>query len=267
MHHQIDSLAYSNRLRYLPSEQKLVFAITLFCLGWAAPPVLQLLIALWIAIWIVGYAQIPASVYLKLQVIPLGFWLTSLPALILGVVRVANLESIQTDVIGGISLGNLFLYYSYQGVQQGSLLLTRSLVLTSCMYFILLTTPFAEVIRILRKMGCPTAIAELLTLMYRFIFLLTETANQLLIAQQVRVGYGNWKTGLRSVGIVAGQLLHQTLENYRQISLGLTSRGYGGELKVWSVRRDKPNPRYAAEAVAGCFLLFVSIGLSYVARI
>lgn len=267
MHHQIDSLAYSNRLRYLPSEQKLLFAATLFCLSWAAPPILQLLITAWIAIWIVGYAQIPASVYLKLQAIPLAFWFASLPALVLGAVWVAHIESVRADIIWGISLGNVFLYCSRQGILQGSFLLTRSLVLTSCMYFILLTIPFADAIRILRKIGCPSLIAELLTLMYRFIFVSAETANQLLIAQQVRVGYGNWKTGLRSIGIVAGQLLQQTLENYRQIALGLASRGYAGELKVWSVRRDKPNPRYLAEAIAGCLLLFVSIGWFYVARI
>lgn len=267
MHHQIDSLAYSNRLRYLPPEHKLLFAATLFCFGFAAPPVLQILITIWMAIWIVGYAQIPASIYLKLQAIPLGFWLVSFPALIFGAVGTTNIEPVQADIVRGISFGNLLIYCSRQGIQQAGFLLTRSVALTSCMYFILLTTPFAEMIRILRKIGCPGAIAELLTLMYRFIFLLTETANQLLIAQQVRVGYGNWKTGLRSAGIVAGQLLHQTLENYRQIALGLTSRGYGGELQVWSIRRDKPNPRYTAEAVFGCWLLFVSIGWSYVARI
>ncbi|XDE64306.1 hypothetical protein AB3M80_10865 [Arthrospira platensis BEA 1257B] len=38
MYHQIDAIAYTNRLRYLPSEHKLAFAAILFCLSLAAPP-------------------------------------------------------------------------------------------------------------------------------------------------------------------------------------------------------------------------------------
>ncbi|MEB3279377.1 MAG: cobalt ECF transporter T component CbiQ [Lyngbya sp.] len=267
MHHQIDSLAHTNRLRYLPPEHKLLFGITLFGLSWAASGTVQLLITIWIVIWIVIYARIPASVYLKLQAIPFGFWLTSVPALALGGVWLSDVQSVQSDVFWGVTFGNLFIYISQQGLQQIAILFTRSLVLTSCMYFILLTVPFVEIVRILNKIGCPSLITELLTLMYRFIFLLTETASELLTAQQARIGYCNWKTGIRSVGIVVSQLLQRTLENYRQISLGLTSRGFTGELKVWYIRRYKPNFRYSAEAICGCFLLFVNIGWHYVTRI
>lgn len=259
MHHKIDTLAYTNRLRYLPPEHKLAFAAILFCLSLAAPPMLQILITIWVTIWIVIYAQIPFSVYLKLQAIPLGFLLTSIPALLLGLVSVDNLGLIKADIAWGFSLGNLFIYLSNQGIEQGFFLLTRSLVLTSCMYFILLTTPLVEIIRILKKIGCPSLITELLMLMYRFIFMLTETASQLLIAQQVRIGYCDWKTAIRSLGIVASQLLQQTLENYRQIHLGLTARGFTGELKVWSFPRHRPNPRYTIEGFCGCVLLFISI--------
>ncbi|MDY7022864.1 MAG: cobalt ECF transporter T component CbiQ, partial [Cyanobacteriota bacterium] len=99
MHHQIDSLAYTNQLRHLPPEHKLLFAATLFCLSWAASGILQLLIAVWIGIWVIGYAKIPASVYLKLLVIPVGFWLSSVPALILGGVWISEISSVQPDVI------------------------------------------------------------------------------------------------------------------------------------------------------------------------
>ncbi|EAW36110.1 cobalt ECF transporter T component CbiQ [Lyngbya sp. PCC 8106] len=267
MHHEIDSLAYTNRLRYLPPEHKILFGMTLFCLSWAAPSLIQLLITVWITIWIIIYAQIPASVYLKLLAIPLGFWLTSVPALVLAGVGLSDMQLVQSDIFWGVTLGNLFIYISQQGLQQITVLFTRSLVLTACMYFILLTVPFVEIVRILKNIGCPSLITELLTLMYRFIFLLTETASELLTAQQARIGYCNWKTGIRSIGIVVSQMLRRTLENYRQISLGLTSRGFTGELKVWYIRRYKPDFRYIIEAIFGCTLLFVNIGWHYVSRI
>ncbi|MDY7021925.1 MAG: CbiQ family ECF transporter T component, partial [Cyanobacteriota bacterium] len=139
--------------------------------------------------------------------------------------------------------------------------------LTSCLYFILLTVPFVEIVRILRSLGCPSLITELLTLMYRFIFMLTETASELLTAQQARIGYCGWEIGIRSMGIIVTQLFQRTLENYRQITLGLTSRGFTGELQVWYIRRYKPDFRYTAEALCGCILLLVNIGWHYVSSI
>ncbi len=46
-----------------------------------------------------------------------------------------------------------------------------------------------RVIRYLRRIGCPTLMVELLFLMYRFIFVLLATAQEIWIAQQARGGY------------------------------------------------------------------------------
>jgi cobalt/nickel transport system permease protein len=264
MHHQIDSLAYTNRLRYLPPEHKLSFAAALFGLGYLAPPPIQLTIAAWLAVWIVGYVGIPISAYGKLQAIPLTFWLTSMPALVIGGVWLRDLAALQSDVLQGMTIGNLYLYLSRQGLHQGITLLSRSLALTSCMYFVLLTVPFIEVLRVLQQLRCPTLIIELLSLMYRFIFVLTQTVFELLMAQQARVGYCGWRTSLRSFGILIGQLLKQTLDNYRQLALGLSSRGFNGELRVLHTRRHQPNLRYTLEAVGGWLLLAMVTGWQYI---
>ena len=260
MHHQIDSLAYTNRLRSLPPEHKLIFAIALFGLSYVASTGVQILIAVWLGIWIVGYARIPVKLYRKLLFIPLSFWLLSVPALVIGGTVSDNLSAVQGDVWQGIRLGSLYIYISRQGIDQVWQLLTRAIALTNCMYFILLTIPFADILRILQRCGCPSLITELLALMYRFIFVLTQTANELLTAQQSRIGYRTWRIGMRSLALVASQLLRRTLENYRQISLGLASRGFTGELRFWHSRRYRPNWRYAIEAVAGYLILLVCAG-------
>lgn len=264
MHHEIDSLAYTNRLRYLPPDHKLSFAAVLFLLGYVSPVPVQLTIAIWLAIWVIGYAGIPWRTYGKLQSIPLLFWLTSVPALVVGGVWLQDSLSVQPDVWRGIALGNIYLYLSRQGILQVGTLLSRSLTLTSCMYFILLTIPFVEVLRVLRQWGCPDLIADLLALMYRFIFVLTQTVTELLTAQQARGGYRNWRTSLGSLGILVGQLLALTLNNYRQIAMGLASRGFKGDLRVLYRRRHQPNLRYTLEAVGGCLVLAVVTGWHYV---
>ncbi|MFB8797361.1 MAG: hypothetical protein U7126_24755 [Microcoleus sp.] len=72
MNHQIDSLAYTNRLRGLPPTHKLSFAIALLILSLVSGAIVQLSIALWLAVWIVIYAGIPGKLYLRLLSLPLS---------------------------------------------------------------------------------------------------------------------------------------------------------------------------------------------------
>lgn len=210
--------------------------------------------------WIVIYAGIPYQTYFQLQGIPFSFWLLSLPALCLSGGLKVNWADFSADVWWGIPLGDVYLYLSKQGIEQGRDILTRAIALSSCTYFILLTIPFAEITRIFQRIGFPPLILELLTLMYRFIFLLTDTVFELLNAQQARNGYRNWQASMGSLALVVSQLLRRTLDNYRQITLGLTSRGFQGQLQFWHSSRYRPSLRYGIEAIAGCLFLLASLG-------
>ena len=257
MNHQIDSLAYTNRLRGLPPTHKLSFAIALLILSLVSGAIVQLSIALWLTAWIVIYAGIPGKLYLRLLSLPLMFLLTSLPALAVGGIQLNQIQAMQWDIWQnwGISIGNFYLYVSRTGIQEVSLLFTRTLASTSCMYFILLTVPFTETLQVLRQLRFPPLLTELLLLMYRFIFSLLAIADELWVAQNSRCGYRTWKLGMRSLSILIGQLLQRTLVNYRQVSLSLASRGFNGELRVWHSYPYKPSRRYTLEALFGCTIL------------
>ena len=127
MNHQIDSLAYTNRLRGLPPTHKLLFAIALLILSLISRPIVQLSVALWLTVWIVVYAGIPAKLYLRLLSLPLLFLLASLPALIVAGVGGDRLHQIQWDVWQnrGMSLGSLYIYASRTGIHQMSLLAAK----------------------------------------------------------------------------------------------------------------------------------------------
>lgn len=264
---QIDTLAYSSRLRQLPPEHKLLFAITLLLITYAAQVPVQLAIAGWISIWTVIYAGIPTSVYLRLLSITTAFWLTSLPALIISGTDLPHLSSVQADVWQGFTWGNYYLYLSQQGMQQAGELGARAIASTACIYFVILTIPFTEIISVLRRIGCPALLTELMMMMYRFIFVLLKTARELWIAQQSRGGYRTRKLWMKSLGLLIGQLLRRTLENYRQVSLTLNSRGFTGDFRVCHSRQYQPSRRYSFEALFGCTLLVMLTGWHYVVGI
>ncbi|HIK36938.1 MAG: cobalt ECF transporter T component CbiQ [Geminocystis sp.] len=262
MHHRIDALAYINRLRDYPPHQKLVFAFMLFSLGYIAPLHLQMVITLWLAVWIVVYAGIPWQLYAQLLTVPLFFGLTSSLALVFNMGHLPQAAATK-DVLLGVGAGHFFLYVTLQGLYQALQAIVRSVTITSTMYFVLLTVPFAQLVTVMRKWGCPPLITELLFLTYRFIFILAEITTEMLTAQRARLGYINCKRGLYSLSLVVSQLLHRTIEEYKEISLGLISRGYNGKLTVWSERGYHPQKRYLFEALAGYTLLLVTTVMHY----
>jgi cobalt/nickel transport system permease protein len=115
----------------------------------------QILVALWMGIWTVVYARIPAFLYFKLLSIPAGFWLSSLPALAINGVTSTDWAVAQTDAWQGINLGGYHIYLSRHGIEQARGLLARALASTCCLYFVMLTVPFIEILQILRRLGCP----------------------------------------------------------------------------------------------------------------
>jgi cobalt/nickel transport system permease protein len=257
---QIDTLAYTNRLRRLPPEHKLIFAFTTLTISLISHPLVQILIALWMGVWTVVYARIPAGVYFRLLLFTIVFCLTSLPALMVNGVVITDFPSVKLDSWYGIDIGHFYIYISYSGSIQALGILTRALASVSCLYFLMLTVPFTEILQTLRYFRFPVLLTDLLLLMYRFIFILLNTASELWTAQNSRGGYRTLAIGMKSLALLIGQLLQKTLQKYSQFSLGLATRGFVGEFRVWHPRRYRPQARYIIEAICGCIGL---IGLEF----
>ncbi|MBF2017789.1 MAG: cobalt ECF transporter T component CbiQ [Rivularia sp. T60_A2020_040] len=254
---KLDTLAYTNKLRGLPPEHKLIFALTTLLISLSTHPPIQILIALWMGIWTVVYAKIPAGIYFKILAVASFFWLTSLPALIINAISIANVFKVQNDAWQGFILNSYYIYISRSGFYQAVQIFTRALASVSCLYFLMLTVPFTEVLQTLRRFKFPTLLIELLLLMYRFIFILWNTATDLSIAQKSRLGYRNFRTSIKSLALLVGQLLKRTLQKYNQFSLGLEARGSSYEFRVYAPRRYRSSKRYIIEAIVGWVILIV----------
>jgi len=257
MNLQLDTLAYTNRLRGLPPEHKVIFAFTTLIISLCTHPLVQVLTALWMGIWTVIYAKIPVGIYLKLLTFASFFWLTSLPALMLNGVSISDLSKVQADAWYGLNFGYYYIYISHSGTIQAWSIFSRAFAAVSCLYFLMLTVPFAEILQTLRRVRFPVLLTDLLLLMYRFIFILLKTAAELWTAQNSRGGYSTWHNGMKSLAILIGQLLQRSLQQYSQFSLGLQARGMQGEFRVLHPRRYRPQMRYIIEAIFGCLLLIV----------
>jgi len=261
MHHHLDAYAYTNRLKWLPPQQKLIFALVLLGIALVSQPLTQSIIFVWMSGWIVGYARIPGRVYGSVLSVMLVFLVMSLPALLFEVVSVEQLLDVQGRSLYGILLFKTwYLFLSKASLGQVTAVVMRSLASTACLLFILFTIPFTELLRILRQCRIPAVLLDLLLLMYRFIFLFLDVLTQVQLAQQARGGYRTRQRWMVSAGLLAGQLVVRSLQRYQQFSLGLAARGFNGEFQVYASQTYCFSQRYALESLMGCIgLIWVDV--------
>ncbi len=256
MHIQFDTLAYTNRLRYLPPGQKLWFAVLVLLISLMSHYPVQIVIFGWMSVWSIFYAGIPRHIYGSMILGVLVFLVTSLPALVMEYATAISL-SMQTDVWWQMDLWGGHIYLSHSGLIRAMQAFSRSLASTSALFFIVLTTPAIDLATVCQKIGCPPILIELSLLVYRFIFLLADTAQKIVTAQVARGGYRTSKLRMNSLNLLVRQLIRRTAIRYQQLILGVKARGFQQEFRFWQPNNYQYSHRYGLEAIGGCLLLII----------
>ena len=87
---------------------------------------------------------------------------------------------------------------------------------------------FAEALAVARFVRLPNVFLELVLLSYRYLFSVKQCANEVMTAQQQRLGYCGFRTSLRSCSLLLSSVfvksLRFSLQNYQAMML----RGYNG---------------------------------------
>lgn len=252
---RIDTFAYSNRWRVVHPAEKGLFA--LLCLTAAllsrATQVPLVIAAVMAAMTMLG-AQIPWRDYLRLTIVPVTLLLWSCLALAVsfsgGELLLANFPALQLT----ISL-------SRPGISQAELAFARALGATLSLLFLALTTPMTEIMTLLRTLGTPKLLVELMTITYRQLFIFLEIASQIRAAQEARLGYASTRLAMKSLAGLAGNILLRSLSRARQNHQGLLARGYGSELLFLSPRKCWSPVNLAGAAATGATLIFLALAI------
>ncbi|MBL8258644.1 MAG: cobalt ECF transporter T component CbiQ [Candidatus Competibacteraceae bacterium] len=226
----IDRHAWTNRWRDWHPAEKLLPAFGLLLMALLLPPLTTApLIVVVAGSALVWGAGVPARALLVFVAPPAAFLLLGAPFLALSL-----------DLSAGPTLR-----FSPGGVALALSSTLRALAALSCLALVALTTPVADWASLLRRAGVPAGIIELLLLMYRLVFSFAERALTGQRAQAARLGYSRFGRGLRSFGLLAGNLFQRGLTKARALEIGLTARGYRGELPVLRAARPLCRSRLA----------------------
>ena len=171
-------------------------------------------------------AKIPLGYYMKLLCLPLAFLLLGVLGMIINVTR----SPVPTDCVAALHFGNVGFYITQTGLLTAAQLVCKSLAAVSCLYFIILTTPFRDIVHFMRLLKCPNILITLSTLIYQFIFLLMDIAEVKLKSQLCRGGYRSIKGFPRTFAMLWGSVFVQAWLKSHWAFKSMQSRGYDGQL-------------------------------------
>lgn len=248
----MDTFIYNNGLRHISPLWRSGFAGGLLLLSLLSHPIVQVAIFVWMILWTLWYGRIPWKPYLLLLGGSLVFYIISLPALLFEVEHTLQFEG---ESLLSFHLLQWTFYVTGEGVTLAYSLFFRSIASLSCLFFILFTLPFLEVLQVMKKLRLPQIMVELSLIMYRFIFLVVDTAYGVLIAQKARGGHASFSEKLRDLGILFGNLFTHIMERNKGITHGLLSRGLTEEILLPPMECKGIPRRYQIEIVLGCCLL------------
>jgi cobalt/nickel transport system permease protein len=222
----IDKLCYGSGLRYTNASEKFAFSlVTLgFCVVSRSIHLAGFVLLVMSAVT-VGKGKIPLSRYLRLMCIPLVFLLFSTVAILV------NLSKTPLDAFA-IPIGSFYLTGSKAGLHQGIQIILTALASVSCLYFLSLSTPMTDILEVLRQLHTPQLLLELMLLIYRYIFILLESASAISTAQAARLGHRNVRTALQSFSTMVSSVFVLSIKRANALYTAMESRCYDDRIPV-----------------------------------
>ncbi|AKP66220.1 cobalt ECF transporter T component CbiQ [Companilactobacillus ginsenosidimutans] len=222
----IDKYAYENRIATYNAWWKiLVFIIGL--VGAFQPIIwLKFLTMLVISTITIYVTEVSVHRYLK-------WFYPILPFLILSIIGiVVTVAAKQSVMFWSIPVGSSYLGISKVTLHQGLVLGVQALTAIVCTYFLALTTPFQQLMKVLLQLHLPKLFVEQTMLIYRFIFIFLDECMRIFHAQQLRLGYSGFKNSLESVSILLKMLFMQVMIKYEAMQNSLEMKLFNGDFDL-----------------------------------
>jgi cobalt/nickel transport system permease protein len=230
--HIIDRYAYANDIRRIDPAHKAGLALLVVCLCLLLQrPAVGLLATGWMWLLAAFWAGLPGRAFGRVLLAETGFLLLATLGIALSL---SSARPVGMD--WSWRFGPLWLSSSWPLLEQTLLLVARALGAAAAMNFLAMTTPLVDLVDLMRRWRLPPLLIDLMTLIYRFIFVLLESLGRMYIAQASRLGYAGLRRGMVSAGLLSSRLFIETYQRSRRLQLALDSRAFNGELRVLPAR-------------------------------
>lgn len=251
---KIDYYAYHSGMRQWNAGMKMLLSIGTLILMIAFNKIwISLFVVFTMGLLTLGVGKIPWKVYRYYMTVPISFMLLSGAAIAL---------DFAFHPVGEWNLSLYFFYicFTRQGIWLAVNVFLKAMGGMSALYMLAFSTPIHEVILVLQKFHLPPLVAELMNLIYRYIFILFDVAHQMQTAARARLGYRTFRQSMRSFAGIAGNLFFISMKKANAYYDAMIARGYHGKLEF--LMEEHPIKSWQ---IAGCLMYFVLLAVLAVA--
>ena len=216
---ELDELAYRSAcLKWSPTG-KFVFVLTLLISSLLAKSLLVPLVIAILGVLLLGY-----SIRFKFPRIIGIILLEALGMMILGAIIIAAVTPGET--VFTLDLLLFQIDFSNAGLFTASLVTLRALAGMSVMLFFATSTPIPYFADMLIRMKVPKEFTELMTLVYRYSFMLFDEVERMYIAAQCRLGFRGKINSLRTYASMLTGVFIRSIETAERQNIGMQCRNY-----------------------------------------
>lgn len=229
----IDRFAYTNKFSNSNPYLKVIISLLLILLSIVITNIFFLCIMIVgvIISTIIG-AGIPKKSYAKMIMPPVVYLLISIFTVIVTFGFSDNAYTESFIYFKQLHILNFHIGIAEGSVKNGLILGVRALSGISSMYFLILTTPCSQQIKVMKKVNLPAVFIELYVLTYRFIAIFFEEVILIHTAQKIRFGYKGYKNSMNSLAVLIKILFVRMMIRFKEIESILELKHFDGNFYV-----------------------------------
>lgn len=205
-----------------PKTKFVAFVLMVFIIvSTPATAKMSFLLYLTVALTLIVISHIPIKFFIKRLLI-------ITPFILMAVVAV---PFIQDDLVGtSFSLGIGDIEVSNKGLLIVFNVLAKSTLSITFLSLLVSTTPMMDLIKGLRELKFPPFLADSLSFMYQYVFVIVDEIHRISRARDARSYGGRWIWHAHIIGYMIGTLFVRSYERGERVYLAMKARGYDSEL-------------------------------------
>jgi cobalt/nickel transport system permease protein len=247
----IDFYAYASKIRHWNATFKVSLSVlTLILCIVLDNPYVSVAVIIAMAYLTVMKGGLSVMEYLSILAIPIVFML-------IGTFTIAIDFSRKPMGQYNMYLGFCYVFTSQAKLKTVVFLILKVFAAISALQMMTLSTPSSEIIYVLRKAQMPKLIIELMSLIYRYIFILMDVYTKMKNSAESRLGYCDFKTSCYTFGSIASNMLVISLKKANAYYDAMEARCYDGDLIFLEEDKKVETIQIIAATVFIIFLMLI----------
>lgn len=163
------------------------------------------------------------------------------------------------ETVASVSILRFTINFTDAGVSFALLVFARSTAALFLMFSFAVSTPVPHLANALKKLKLPDVFVEMMVLIYRYTFLLMESAESMHLAAECKFGYYGYKRSLKTTSRLAVGVFMRALDTAEKGQVILQCRNYRGDFMTLSEYEERNRTATVFCAVMVCVAASVFI--------